>query len=123
MAGFQIGRVFELDFADTDAAGAVVKVKSASIGTIVELKSCDLARELEIIAEHVIEWNLEEDGAALPVEAASLYRLEEPFRNLLFNEWMKATRGITVPFDHRSARGGPQPAAVPAEPSIPMEDL
>lgn len=121
--GFQIGRVFELDFTDTDADGAVVKMKSCSIATIIELGEAGYLRFAEIIAEHVKEWNLEDEGKPVPVTAEGVMSLESPFRDLIYVEWQRATRGITVPFDRRSKPGGPSPTAGESEPSIPMEDL
>ncbi len=124
--GFKIGRVFELDFGtegQTDAFGAVVKMRSASIATIREMRECDLDREAELIAEHVVEWNIENDDGPMPATAASVLAFDEPFRDIVANEWLKASRGITAPFDRRSAGGAPSPAEEPTAPSIQMEDL
>lgn len=124
--GFQIGRKFKLDFGEvgeTDLAGATVRMRSASIDTLIEVQSpdIDLDRECEIIAGHVIEWDLEDGGVPLPVEAASIRKLDPPARALIYNEWMKATRGISAPFDRRSAGGVPSPAEDEPEPFIQME--
>lgn len=127
VAGFQIGRQFSLEFAGTDAEGAVVKMRSASIATIIELtegEDLTAVEEIEIMARHLIEWNLEDaDGAPLPATAAGVLQLEVPFKSLILAEWMKATRGITAPFDRRSDDGGQSPQEEPEEPSIPMETL
>lgn len=124
--GFQIGRKFKLDFGEvgeTDLAGAFVRMRSASIDTLIEFDSpaCDLERECEILAAHVIEWDLEDDGVPLPVEAASFRKLDPPARNLIYREWVKATKGISAPFDRRSSDGGRSPTAADAEPFILME--
>jgi hypothetical protein len=121
--GFQVGRTFSLEFEDTDADGAVVKIRSASIATIVELRTCTLVREAEIVAEHVTEWNLEDGEVSVPISGAGVLSLEEPFKNLIINEWLQATRGISVPFDRRSSDGVKPPEAEQPEPSIPMEPL
>jgi hypothetical protein len=121
--GFQIGRSFSLEFEDTDADGAVVKVRSASVATIVELRTCPLVREAEIVAEHVTEWNLEDGEVPVPITADGVMSLEEPFKNLIINEWLKATRAISVPFDRRSSGGVKPPEEELQEPSIPMVDL
>jgi hypothetical protein len=120
--GFQVGRVFELDFADTDAAGAIVKVRSCSIGTLRGIETVD--DEIREFADHVVEWNLEDsEGVPIPTTFDGMLMLEEPFKNLLIREWMKATRGISRPFDHRSDDGEPSPTGDEPAPSIPMEPL
>lgn len=124
--GFQIGRTFELDFGqegETDAYGASIKMRSGSIATLTEFTSCDAVKEREIIIAHVVEWNLEDGGVPLPVETESLRKLDPPFRDLIWTEWIKASRGISAPFDRRSADGEPSPAGDNTEPSIPMEPL
>lgn len=124
--GFQIGRTFVLDFGEegeTDAYGAVIKMRSGSIEALFEMGPADAAREREIVAEHVIEWNLEDNGVPLPIEPDTFLKLDEPFRNLIWTEWVKASRGISAPFDRRSAGGAPSPAEEPTAPSIPMESL
>ena len=121
--GFQIGRVFDLDFTDTDAAGAVVKMKSCSVGNLIAFREANDERFAELLAQHVKEWNLEDDGIPVPVTAAGVLSLEKPFVDLIYVEWLRATRGITVPFDRRSNGGGPSPTADEQEPSIPMDDL
>lgn len=121
--GFEVGRTFSLEFEGTDAAGAVVKIRSASIAEIRTLRTCTVDEECEIVAGKVVEWNLTDGGEPIPVTAAGVLQLEEPFKNLIINEWLKATRGISVPFDKRSDGGAPSPTEETAEPSIPMEDL
>lgn len=126
MAGFQIGRTFVLDFGEegeTDAFGAVVKMRSGSIATMAEFaeQTTGAPREREIFAAHVIEWNLEDNGVPLPIEPESIRLLDPPFRDLLYIEWMKATRGISAPFDRRSDGGVQSPEEEQLEPLIPME--
>lgn len=124
--GFQIRRTFVLDFGEegeTDLSGAVVKMRAASIATITETTTCTAEREREILAEHVVEWNLEDDGVPLPVEAESFRKLDRPARDLIYIEWVRATNGVSAPFDRRSDGGGPSPTEDDEEPSIPMEAL
>ena len=122
--GFQVGRVFELDFTDTDADGAIVKVRSCSIATLRELRECQVDDEIRIFVDHVTEWNLEDAGGVpVPVTVAGMLSLEEPFKNLMIREWLKATRAISVPFGRRSDGGVPSPTGDEPAPSIPMEPL
>jgi hypothetical protein len=111
--GFKVGRTFELSFEGTDLDGAEVKLRSASIGTNMELYAPEtpVQRECEIIAEHIIAWNLErEDGAPITPNAEGVLSLEVAVKNLILQEWMKATRGVTAPLDRRSPSGEQSPA-------------
>lgn len=117
--GFVIGRTFELDFTGTEVAGAIVKVRSASVATLqmVLEGATKIEDDAKIFAEHLISWNLElKEGEPLPLTAESVLQLEEPFMRLIVGEWIKATRGVTAPLDHRSSGG-----AKPQEEQIPME--
>jgi hypothetical protein len=101
--GFKVGRVFELTFEGTDLDGAEIKIRSASIQINLELGECTVERECEIIAEHLVSWNLEDsDGTPITIDAAGILGLEVPVKNLLLKEWLKATRGISAPLDRRS---------------------
>lgn len=121
--GFKVGRTFELDFAGTDLHGAIIKMRSTSIGQLldfvspeVETRRQEVEVQLKVLADHVVSWNLEDDNGPVPITPEGLRSLEEPVIELIGEEWMKATRGITAPLDHRSSGG-----AKPAEESIPME--
>jgi len=101
--GFKIGRVFTLNFEGTDLDGAEIKIRSASVQTNLELGTCTVERECEIIGEHLVSWNLEEEnGAEIPADTEGVTQLEVAVKNLLIREWMKATRGISAPLDRRS---------------------
>jgi hypothetical protein len=108
--GFKVGRTFELAFEGTDLDGAKVTLRSASIGTNLELGTCSVERECEILAEHLISWNLEEeDGKPLPATLEGVTLLEVAVKNLILREWLKATRGVTAPLDKRSPDGEQSP--------------
>lgn len=123
--GFKVGRVFRLEgeFKDTDAEGAHVSLRSASMATVEELRDSDPRRDAEILAEHLVEWDLEDDDGPIPLTVDGIMRLEGPLVYLIIREWMKATRGITAPFDRRSAGGVPSPEVDSSAPSIPMDPL
>lgn len=121
--GFKVGRVFTLDFADTDAAGAVVKVRSIPIGELMSFTGMTRQREAEELAKYLVEWNLEDDNGPLPLTAEGVLSLEEPFMDFIYVEWLRATRGISVPFAKRSAGGGRSPTEDEPAPFIQMEPL
>lgn len=123
--GFRVGRVFELDFGkegETGLAGATVKMRSCSLAVLEEFKTATGGREAEIVAEHIVEWDLEDqNGIPIPVTADGVRSLDPPAAYLIVVEWLRAVRGISAPFDKRSAGGGPSPEAGSTEPFILME--
>lgn len=130
--GFKVGRVFALDFSGTGMDGAVVRVRSASIGTLQRvLEATEVDVETEIFAEHLISWDLEYDadaypdkgGQPVPATTQGLLSLEEPLKDLILKEWWKATRGITAPLDPRSKDGQQSPDTDSTVPLISMETL
>lgn len=119
--GYKVGRTFSLEFEGTDLHGAVVKIRSQSIGVLKELISeeCTVDREMEILAEHLLSWNLEtEDGAEIPATVAGVEMLEVAAKNLILREWRHASTGLTAPLDRRSSDGEKS-----EEPEIMMETL
>ena len=124
--GFKVGRVFafEGEFKGTDAEGAHVRMRSASMQTVIDFRAAAGREEAEIIAAHLVDWDLEDpDGKPIPATVDGVMSLEMPLIGLIADEWMKATRAISVPFDRRSAGGEPSPTGDEPAPSIPMETL
>lgn len=122
--GFEVGRTFVLDFGkegETDAYGAEVKVRSMSIATDMEWAQADQRREAEIMAEHILSWNLQRDGEPVPITADGILSLDRPMVQIIAVEWVRATRGLSAPFDRRLPNGGPSPAPVPAEQFVMMD--
>ena len=131
--GFKVGRVFALDFGGTDADGAIVRVRSATVGTIEEMLNLgdDVKRETEIFVDHLVSWDFEYDedaypgmgGQLVPITVEGVSSLEEPLRELLIKEWWKATRGISAPLDHRSKDGRSSQETENEVPLMKMETL
>jgi len=122
--GFEISRQFTLDFTDTDWEGAIVTMRGAPISIVLEMSTCDLQREAELLAQHLVSWNLEMNGEPVPLPATAeevFARLEAPAKNLIIVEWMRASRGISAPLDRRSNGGESSPEVENVELSIPME--
>ena len=115
----EMRRVFTLDFKGTAIPDAIVKVKSASIGTLLAmLDAPDATVEMQALADHIVEWDLVNDGVPIPLTLEGVRSLEEPAFKLIVSEWLKATRGISAPLDKRSA----SIKSLPEEP-ITMETL
>ena len=124
--GFEVGRTFALDFGkegETDAYGAEVTVRSMSLATWLEWSACDVEREAELLADHVVSWNLERGGKPVPKTKDGVLSLDPPLMQIIAVEWAKATRGLSAPFDRRSVPGGNSPAAAPTAPFIQLEPL
>jgi hypothetical protein len=119
--GFKVGRTFTLEFAGTDLDGAEVVFRSCSVADLLEYEQIEARTdEASWAARFLVRWNLEDhNGDPLPADDLGLLDLEEPAYNLIIREWLKATRGITAPLDHRS-NGGANSSAQES-PSIPME--
>jgi hypothetical protein len=118
--GFRVGRTFTLEFDGTDLDGAEVKFRSASIGALQEIRGAEgIEEEAALVAPYLVSWNLEDESGSLPADAKGLLALEEPAYRLIVSEWLKATRGVTAPLDHRSSGG--ERSREPESESIPME--
>lgn len=117
--GFETERTFDLNFEGTEWDGAEVKLRSASIGTLRALfASKDVDVEMQVLADHLIEWNLTKNGEPIPATFEGIQTLEEPAKDLIVKHWLRATRGITAPLDKQSKDGDTLEA-----PPITMETL
>ncbi len=116
--GFEIKRTFTLDFSETEWSGAIVKMGPLSIKELQELLSGDFETEAKLFIDHLISWDLEFDGVPVPQTVDGFYSLEEPARDLVTKEWLRATRGISAPLDRRSKDGKPSEV-----PQMTMETL
>jgi hypothetical protein len=116
--GFEIKRTFTLDFTDTEWSGAIVKMGPLSIKGLRELFAGEPEDEARIFVDHLISWDLEFDGEPVPQTVEGFFSLEEPARDLVVKEWLRATRGISAPLDRRSKDGRPSEA-----PQMTMETL
>jgi hypothetical protein len=119
--GYRLGRTYSLQFQGA-MAGAEVKLRSANVATVLELRRLigdeDRAALVELLADNLLEWNLEDaDGEPVPPNAAGiLEHLEEVVLGVILREWYKAATGVTAPLDEPSTDSAPS-----VELSIPME--
>lgn len=116
--GFRVGRTFHLEFDHPLLKGARVSMRSMSVGALIEFLECDIKREMQMIADHLITWDLEDETGALPATLEGLMRLEEPVKSLIIRSWLKVTREVPAPLEQASASG--EPLEVP---SMEMETL
>ncbi len=97
-----------------------MKIRSTSTATMLALREMteDTKAMVKLLADHVVEWNLETAaGEPLPITADFIMEeLEEPVIAEILLQWYRAATGITAPLDDGSTNG----AQFPVE-SIPME--
>jgi hypothetical protein len=109
--GFRLDRTYVLEF-EGAMEGAYVKLKATPVGVALELRgtpgeALSIQRGAELLAEHVIEWNLDgPDDQPLPVtKDAILAGLEEVVIAKIIVEWYRAAVGVTAPLDPPGADG------------------
>jgi len=103
--GFRLDRTYVLRF-EGAMEGAYVKLRATPVGVALELRggegaSLSIQRGAELLAEYVIEWNLDgADDQPLPITVdAILGNLEEVLIAKLIVEWYRAAVGVTAPLD------------------------
>lgn len=122
--GFRLARTYKLRWDDgTDLAGLEIDIRSTSVATLNEVKALRVGRDetrlAQILADHVIRWNLDgEDGQALPVTTESLHEQEAPVLAEIAKQWYLAAAGVSAPLVLESTSSDTS-----AEESIPMETL
>jgi hypothetical protein len=124
--GFRLGRTYVLEFdAGTYLAGAVIRLRSASIETVEALAEMQFSAALPVLIAHVESWNLEDaDGNPLPLEEEAVRaNMEVAVRNALIREWYRAAVGASAPLDQPSSNGTLSPEVEDVELFIPMEPL
>lgn len=115
--GFRIDRTYVLEF-EGAMAGAYVKIKSTPVGVALELRnSMDVDRAVELLAQYVIEWNLDgPDDEPLPITVEAIKGgLEEVVVAKILVEWYRAARGVTAPLDPPGADGTLTDTDIPME--------
>ena len=127
-------RVYRLRFEDEELDGLVVKVRSASVGRLLEfmrflagLSDDDLIADdvekfaglFESFAEVLEEWNLEdEDGRPVPATLEGVRTQDADFVMDIMRVWFQAVTQPPGPLPATSSAGGPS-----AAPPLPMEPL
>jgi len=127
-------RVYRLRFEDEELDGLVVKVRSASVGRLLEfmrflagLSGDDLTADdvekfaglFESFADVLQEWNVEdEDGRPVPATLEGVRSQDGDFVMAIMRVWFQAVTQPPAPLPATSSAGGPS-----AVPPLPMEPL
>jgi hypothetical protein len=108
-------RMMDVDPNDEAAARAVI----ASI----DIESVAGVREtFQEFAEHLVSWNLQEDGVPIPATLEGVNSQDSMFILRLARAWQEALSGVGSPLPHGSSNGRPPDLrAIPTEtlPSLP----
>lgn len=122
--GFRLDRTYRLIFADyPQLDGLEVSLRKTSVATTVELRELswvkDSPRIAEMLAEHVIGWNYEdEDDKPLAPTAEAFLALEHVLFLAIVGEWYMAATGVTAPLEQTSTdTSSPDLGSVPMEAS------
>ena len=127
-------RVYRLRFEDEELDGLVVKVRSASVGRLLEfmrylagISNDDLTAEdverfanlFEMFAEVLVEWNVQdEDGEPVPATLEGVRTQDADFVMGIMRVWFQAVTTAPAPLPATSSDGGPS-----VVPPLPMEPL
>ena len=126
-------RVYRLKFEDAEYDGLVVKVRSTSVGGLLDfmgfltldpdaLTPDDVARFaglFDAFAEVLQEWNVQaEDGRPVPATLEGIRTQDADFVLDILRVWFQAVTQPSAPLGATSSAGGPS-----AAPPLPMEPL
>lgn len=125
--GFVHERVFRLVFADEAYKGLEVRVRSLSIGQVLDIVDPPdgtprekALRNAQRLAEGLVEWNLEHPGGtAVPMTADGILSQDPALISAINQARFDAVVGVPDPLGP-SSNGGP---SSDQEASIPMETL
>lgn len=121
-------KIYKLIFGDdTDYAGLEVQVRTINLGQLLEARtgtSSDTSKDVlqanvELLAERIVSWNLEdEDGTPVPPTFEAMLAEDDDLIIAIINRWQAAVSGVPDPLPESSPSG--EPSLVE---SIPTEAL
>jgi hypothetical protein len=128
LMGFQRKRkVYKLDFEGTEWDGLVVTVRGLTTGEYLDFVSVTAMAEsdenqtggmVEMLADHLVSWNLEEDGVPVPCNLDGVRANELPMNMAIVRAWTEAMSGVPEETEKKSVTGD-----APLLESIPTESL
>jgi hypothetical protein len=126
-------KIYKLVFEDEEMAGLEVRVRSFSIGTMLEVGELSdlMGRKItpedmprvqklfSVLAQALVSWNVEDDdGAPVPATLEGLTAQEDTFVFAVLSAWIDAVSGVSAPLPQTSSDGQSS-----LEASIPMVPL
>ncbi len=125
--------VYKLEF-EGSYAGLVVRMRATKLGLLFDAQDtlanidatnprpedvAEVTKQFEIVAEHLISWNIEEeDGTPVPATLEGLKDQEFPLVAAIFTQWQRVQAEVPRPLSRPSSSGRP-----PDMLSLPMEVL
>lgn len=131
--GFEVPRtVYRLEWDDEAYTGLVVRVQAMTIAEVLvgfaalwDLDGLDqeqrkerLREQHQLFVDHVVDWNLHDNGVPVPVTVDALRSMEGRFVGSMISAWLRNTTGVSRPLVDDSTSGDQS-----AVESIPMETL
>lgn len=120
--GYEVRRTIRLEFEDPDGGeSAVIRLRAASIGELDAFFRPEEGAELstnDLLASHLVEWNLTSDGEQIPADAAGIRQLDIPLRDQIAQAYLETIQKVPHPLALKSAGGPPSDP-----PPMTMENL
>lgn len=124
---------YKLTFAGVEGMdGLEITMLPMSVGTALKLQELqekkptgkedreDVLAMMQLVVDHTVSWNLERDGAPVPVSLEEVQKLRPARYQRIVREWDLAGTGVSAPLDGGSTSGDSLPEVfVPMEPSSP----
>jgi hypothetical protein len=118
-------KIYHLTWEDGDYAGLEVNIRSLNMGQLLEAKSGKSANgkdglegTVELLADRIVGWNLEDEetGAPVPATLDAMKGEDDDLILDIINRWMEAVSGVPAPLDATSPSGEiSQVASIPTE--------
>lgn len=122
--GFDAVRTFKLEWPEDHLLhGALIRIRSSSIGASLRIRATLPWEELiQMLCEHIVEWDLESEGQPIPLEAATVMAtLDQVTLKEIASAWQEASTMVPAPLGARSGDGRRSPDMEDLEQSMPME--
>jgi hypothetical protein len=119
-------KIYNLDFTGTEYDGLKVTVRGVSTGQALDIDTArddgsdeGMRRMLELLAEQLIDWNVEDEaGEPVPATLEGIRAQEIGLNLAVINAWQTAMAGVPDPLESGSTSGDSSLVA-----SIPTETL
>lgn len=109
-------KVYQLDFADTEYDGLVVKVRGLTTGEYLDLVSLSAPEDeasketegmLKLLATHLVSWNLEDDDSEEPVPTTyeGIRSNDFTMNMAIINAWTSALTTLPERAEKKSVSG------------------
>lgn len=114
MGFLKVPTIYTLTFEGTDYDGLIVRMKGLSVGRIRRLMRATGEGEtedqavgeiLELLAEGLVSWNLEDENGPVPPTAAGLEDQDFAFILTLSNDWLDQVTGVDEKLGKDSGSG------------------